>query len=168
VSVRHRLSIAAAVASSAVVVVACGPKDEITPVAPGDPQIAAATEQARATLPMFWSKYDSQEPGVDHFRIKTPMRTPHGGVEHIWVDVVSHSKLAAKGTLANDPDDLGDLKFGSAVVVDEANITDWSYDRGGKTYGGYSIRVFANRDGVEGRRKTLALLSPTPLETDVH
>jgi uncharacterized protein YegJ (DUF2314 family) len=96
------------------------------------------------------------------------MPTSDGGVEHIWVNVVSHSGMAAKGTLANDPDDLGDLKFGSAVVVDEAKITDWTYDKDGKTYGGYSIRVLANRDSVEDRRKTLAGLSPTPLETDAH
>ena len=157
-----------AILGAAVIAGGCAAKDEITPVSAGDAKVNAAIAQARATLPDFWPRFDDHEPGATAFRIKAKLKTPHGGFEHIWVDVVSHSALAVRGTLANDPADLGDLKFGSEVVVDDAAISDWSYEKDGKLYGGYTMRALMDRQSPEMQKKVGAMLPATPLESNVH
>lgn len=151
-------------AGAALVLAACGPKDQITSVSADDAKVNAAIAQAKQTLPAFWAAYDGQEPGASHYQVKAAMRTAHGGVEHIWVDVLSHSGLAVRGALANDPEDLGALKYGSSVAVDEKIISDWLYEKGGKVYGGYTIRALLDRASPDERKRVEAQLAPTPLE----
>jgi uncharacterized protein YegJ (DUF2314 family) len=138
--------------------------DLVTTVSADDSKVNAAIAQAQATLPVFWTRYDARDPAASEFRIKAKLSTPHGGVEHIWVDVTGHDPAGARGTLANDPEDLGALKFGSPVTVEPARISDWMYLKGGKIYGGYTIRALLDRGSPEERRKVEAMLPPTPLE----
>ena len=165
---RHAPGIVGAAFLATVTAAACAPQDPVTKVEAKDAKVNAAIAQARATLPVFWAKYDERFPGGSEYRIKAALPTAHGGVEHIWVDVTSHSRLAARGTLANDPDDLPDLKFGSAITVEPEKVSDWMYMRGGKVYGGYTIRALLDRQSPEDRRRVGAMLAPTPIEPDDH
>ncbi|MFI4965074.1 MAG: YegJ family protein [Caulobacterales bacterium] len=157
-----------AVVAAAVLPAGCGPRDKLIMVNDQDAKVNAAIAEARATLPMFWEKYDGQAPGVTHYEVKAQMPTPHGGFEHIWIDVESHSKLAVRGTLANDPVELKGVKFGSVVTFEPEKISDWLYERDGRIYGGYTIRALSERMTPEERRQAERQLSSTPLEASVH
>jgi uncharacterized protein YegJ (DUF2314 family) len=161
--VTRRAAILAAVLACSVAA-ACTAKDKIARVRADDPTVNAAIAQARATLPIFWKKFDAHAPGVSAYRIKAALTSAHGGVEHIWIDVLSHSGVAVRGTLANDPADLADLKFGSEVTAPVEKISDWMYQKDGKIYGAFTLRVLADRQGSAERARVRAMLPPTPLE----
>ena len=163
-----RVVLVPAAVAGAVVLASCGQADKLIIVSSKDAKVNAAIAEARATLPVFWQRYDDQTPGVTNYQIKAGLPTPHGGVEHIWIDVVNHSKLAVRGTLANDPVDLGDLKFGSEITVEPEKISDWMYERNGKIYGAYTVRALTDRANPEDQRRVAPLLSSTPLEAGAH
>lgn len=125
-----------------VFVVACGNDDRhMTYVAEDDVQVNAAMDEARKTLPYFWATKKVAAANTSDFDLKVGLPTPDGSKEHIWVNNVERRGTEISGVLANNPADLGDLKFGQTVTFTKEQISDWAFMRDGKLYGHYTTRV---------------------------
>lgn len=146
------------------VVSACAQAEDLIVVPVEDPQVDAAIAEARKTLPIFWGKFDANLAGYDRFALKVGLPTGGGAEEHIWMNVVSRSGGKVVGELANEPYDLGELKSGSRVEVDEALISDWQYQKGGKLYGHFTARALLPRANAAQRAEAAELFAPQPLE----
>lgn len=112
--------------------------DNVASLPTGDPEIAAATQMARRTLPRFFELSRARLNGT--YALK--MSIEQGGeIEHIWMSVEAYRDGVFRGRLANDPKNLGRYKFGDAVTLREADIEDWMVNTGEHRYGAYTIRV---------------------------
>lgn len=158
----------AAALALAMVLTACGPKDELVYFSPNDAEMNAAIAQARSTLPIFWNKVDQHDPAISDELVKVGLPNSHDSLEHIWMTVETHSALAVRGRLANEPVDLPRLRYRDEITVETSKISDWTYTKGGKQYGGFTIRAMLSGANPEERREIEAALAPTPLEPEQH
>lgn len=71
-----------------------------------------------------------------------------GAVEHMWIEDVGFEEDKLVGTLASDPSDIPELSKGVWVSVSPEDISDWVYRKGGRTVGGFTVRVMQKR-GLE-------------------
>ncbi len=116
-------------------------------VASDDPEMVAAVEQARQSWPDFLAAFRAQN-GED-YAVKAPV-TYEERSEFIWISVVDIEGDRIAGTLANDPADLGPLKFGSEVTVALDDLNDWAYtDSDGEMVGGYTVQVLLEKQREE-------------------
>jgi len=125
-----------------------------------DAALAAASSQARKTLPIFWKKYDQQT--SPYYGVYASFPVP-GGVENVWARPLrrEHGKVLVR--IAADPASLK-LKYGDQVWIEQGQIIDWQYASGGKLYGAYVTRALMSRVTSERRETAARLLAPTPLE----
>lgn len=152
----------------ALAVPACGQSDPpFIDVAEDDAAMNAAMDEARASLPQFWSRFDARGDGArTDFMVKAGMPAAGGGVEHIWVDLDGHADGQVKGRLANRPLYLGaDLEYGSPVEFSEAIVSDWGYSNGDVLYGHFTTRVLIAKQGDSLGDYGL---SPTPIESEIN
>jgi uncharacterized protein YegJ (DUF2314 family) len=105
------------------------------------PEMAAAIQQARETLPEFRRLLASPEPGMAHFGVKARFRVEGGGHEHCWVNDLEPRDFGVSGKLGNQPNSLPNLQLGSSVNVRDDQITDWSYERNGVYQGHFTTKV---------------------------
>lgn len=147
---------------------ACGPKDELVFFSPDDAKMNAAIAQARKTLPIFWAKLDEHDPAISDELVKVGLPNTHDSQEHIWMTVESHSAVAVRGRLANEPVDLPQLHHRDEVTAETSKISDWAYTKGGKQYGGYTLRAMLPSAKPDERREIQEMLAPTPLEAENH
>lgn len=129
-----------------------------------DEAMIAAIEEARATLPIFWARYEAQD--RDAYLLKVKLETPNGAYEHLWMTVACVADDGSvAGVLTNKPLDI-DLCIGSSVVVTPDQITDWSYWKGQTLYGNFTSRVLAPFYTRAERAELLAVLSEEPIELE--
>ena len=133
-----------------------------------DAALAAASSEARKSLPLFWAKFDAKPAGYGHYAVKAAFQTRAGATENIWVNVIGRTDGKVIGELANEPYDLGDLKVGDQVEVDEAAITDWQYSKADKLYGQFTTRALSARANAAQRAQSAELFSPQPLEAGAN
>jgi uncharacterized protein YegJ (DUF2314 family) len=164
---RKAVATAAAVLACVAAGAACQAESTYVPVPDEDKAMDAATEQARATLPVFWAKYDAAKPGETMFLVKVGMKHHKDGVEHIWMNVADHSDQKVVGYLANEPEYLDGLHAGSRVEADVADISDWAYGED-KLYGQYTTRVLLKYMSPAQRAEAMESLAATPLEPQSH
>ena len=119
------------------------PQDHTELVAPSDPEMNAAIAHARETLPRFWAAYDAHN-GQD-FMLKVAFPIQPSGAEHIWIDAVVRQGDHFTGTLADEPEYMPGLHFGSPVTFTEDQISDWMVGRAGRIYGFFTTRVLFSR-----------------------
>ncbi len=119
-------------------------------VAPDDPRMRQAEQQARQTWPQFVEAFE-QKRGSD-FAVKAPI-TVEDNTEFIWIEVTALEGDYIYGTLGNDPVDLGQLKYGSRVRVPVAELNDWVYfDPEGNLVGGYTIPLFLDQEKLKRKK----------------
>lgn len=145
------------------------PQEAFIEVAEDDAAMDAAIASAKASLPLFWGRFEARTPEYSDFTVKAGMTTAGGqGTEHIWIDLVDYRDGKIRGRLANEPVHLGEhLAYGSEVEVPESIISDWGYTKGEVIYGHFTTRVLMTRQDPDA---TLAEygLSPTPLESETN
>lgn len=124
----------------------CGNNDNppIIDVDSEDQQMNAAIEQAKATLNQFFDNYKSIE--NDGYSLKFGLKTSDDGIEHIWFNPLEIDGNTIKAECGNEPRNIPDLKLGDVRDLKRDQITDWMIVSGNKCYGGYTIRVLAERD----------------------
>lgn len=127
----------------------------------GDPEMGAAIDAARASLPRF--RTDFRERRGESFVVKVaiPIKGADGR-EHIWMSLDAIEGDSFVGRLANEPQRLAPLVKGSPYRAASSMISDWGYRRDGRMYGNYTTRVMLKRipaEQAEGLRK---VLSPQP------
>jgi hypothetical protein len=64
--------------------------------------------------------------------------------------------------------DLPQLRYRDEITVETSKSSDWTYTKGGKQYGGFTIRAMLSGANPEERREIEAALAPTPLEPEQH
>ncbi|TCU73706.1 uncharacterized protein YegJ (DUF2314 family) [Bradyrhizobium sp. R2.2-H] len=115
-------------------------RSPIVTVQTADPEMNAAIERGRATLPTFWASYVSPKPSETGHALKVRFSTRKGG-EHIWVgEVKKQPDGTFTGLLANEPRDLPGKHAGDKVSFGEADVSDWMFTRNGKIVGGETIK----------------------------
>jgi uncharacterized protein YegJ (DUF2314 family) len=122
----------------------------VTYVDDDDPQMKAAIEKARATLPDFVRALQSPKPSQRGFSIKTPI-TDGTHTEHMWLQPVTFDGKQYRGTVDNQPEKVTGVKLGSIRSIDPHQVTDWMYIDNGKLVGGYTIRVVREKLGPKER-----------------
>ncbi len=144
----------------------CKPREDIVYVEPDDVEMNAAIAEARKTLPVFWRVYEGKAPDIDTYMLKIKLPMPDGTPEHIWLDLLTHNGDAVTGTLFNKPVNLPTRKQGDVVTVPVADISDWTYRKGGMQYGHFTTRVIVKRMPTAVAEEQAAVLSQTPLEPE--
>lgn len=94
----------------------------IIQVSDDDALMRRAVEQARAEWPKFVVAYEACAGTT--FAVKSPLRH-EDNTEYIWIEVTGLEGESVQGTIANEPGNLGSLKFGSSVGVPVATLNDW-------------------------------------------
>lgn len=111
----------------------------VVEVSDDDPLMRTAVATARERWPEFVAAFEAG--AGENFSVKAPVS--HGGqTEFIWIAVTAVEGDRVYGTLANDPADLGPLKFGAKVSVKVGELNDWCYIGPGKSLvGGFTIEA---------------------------
>jgi uncharacterized protein YegJ (DUF2314 family) len=133
-----------------------------------DKSMDPAFAKARETLPLFWSKVDAGDPAITERLVKVGYPTTHGGIEYLWMDVLSHNAIAINGRLVNEPEDVPGVHSGQDVTIEPSKVADWSYSKGGKYFGQFTTRVLLEHSDPKTRREEGDRLAPTPLEPGDH
>lgn len=116
------------------------------PFATDDPAMNAAITNAQKTLPRFLAHaFDSSGASLQDALVKVGLLTVNGpnNLEHIWVRPFTQlSETEFSGVLANEPDDLGDLKINDTVEFTLSQISDQYVNSPKGLYcGNYTMRV---------------------------
>jgi uncharacterized protein YegJ (DUF2314 family) len=122
--------------------------DNVTPVAPGDPELEAVARKARARLAELRPRVERGMHPPEQLLLKAGFRTDDGNLEFMWFEVTSWQAGSWHGTLANEPKDVSRLRLGSPVSVSEPEVVDYLYENptGGRE-GGESSRILMRRQG---------------------
>lgn len=111
----------------------------------------AAIAEAKATLATFDAELKKKD--AQYYAIKKGYPTNSGSVEHCWVGYVALDGDVYVGKMDNIPANLKEpLKAGDAVRVERKDISDWMVMKGGKLYGGYTIKVM-EKHGISPPQK---------------
>lgn len=151
------------VALAIFVLAACSaPPDD--PEAEFERALAAARDEARATLSVFWDHFRQPGEGEFDFSLKAafPRRDGQSGVEEAWVHHVARAPDKIIGELSAAPRYLGDLQKGAIMEFQEGQVVDWAFFQGEKLLGHYSTRVMLPRLDSLQQEWLRSVLSETP------
>ena len=147
-------------------------QDQVIPYSEKNHSMNDAIAHAQQTLPLFFAQYyeDYEDSGefLALFSVKVEMTTSDGiGSEHIWVSpFVRTSENEFFGLLANEPEDLKNLSYGSEVTFTVDQISDWSYSRDDRAFGNFTTRVMLPDLSPEMAAQVRGFLSAEPLPAD--
>jgi uncharacterized protein YegJ (DUF2314 family) len=105
-----------------------------------DPEMNAAIQKARASLPKFWLKFTNHKIEEQGFNLKVRI-VDYNGSEHFWCGDIKGEPAKPTCVIDNEPDTVESVKMGERIDVDTAAISDWMYTRGEKIIGGQTIKV---------------------------
>jgi uncharacterized protein YegJ (DUF2314 family) len=118
-----------------------------------DAEMNAAIAEAQRRLPEFRRALDIDArrviPQIEGSLVKARFESmiTHE-VEHMWLEDAGFEGDMIVGTLSSEPDNIPEHSKGDWVTVSPEAISDWVYREGGRTFGGFSIRVMQKR-GLE-------------------
>ena len=123
--------------------VAAGEPERIVQVAATDPEMNAAKERGRASLPEFFRHLEA--PGADESQFMVKFDIVAGEeAEFVWATELERSGGRMTGVLVNQPE-YTDHRLGDRVNIAEADIIDWAYFRGAVMQGAFTNRVLLDR-----------------------
>ncbi|MER9300727.1 DUF2314 domain-containing protein [Mesorhizobium sp. M0621] len=125
------------------------PGDDKTAIfTPGDPDMAAATAQALASLDDFLALSVAPPSGTDRFKLKVKVRD--GNVtEHFWVIPFRRTETGFVGILANQPEGVHNVVLGQNIEFTRDDISDWGYRRDGRQVGSFTVCVMFKKMSKE-------------------
>ena len=118
---------------------------DVVMVEGNDPEMQAAQDEARKTLPDFIKKLHANKDPEIYFAVKAGLPTPSGDEEHIWVEDLKYEKGKFAGKLGNEPLNLPGKKTGSEVSFDESAVSDWMIASESGMEGGYTVAILQKR-----------------------
>ena len=113
-----------------------------------DPEMLAATAEARRTWPEFVKAFAQKPVSSESFSAKFPFDAPDQK-EFMWVEVLSIQGDTVVGRLGNDPVWVKDLKLGDEVTMKVSQLSDWMYLKDGEIVGGYTVKVLMDKQTRE-------------------
>jgi uncharacterized protein YegJ (DUF2314 family) len=139
---------------------ACSRKDKVVNIEPDDPEMLAAIDRARETLPQFWQAFDQKKSGESDFALKVKI-TDKNGTEHFWANDIERQGGKTMGTINNDPNIVGSVKLGDRIQIPEADISDWLYMRDGKMVGNETLKPLLKKlPAAEAEKLKKMMASP--------
>ncbi|MER8551911.1 DUF2314 domain-containing protein [Mesorhizobium sp. M0976] len=114
--------------------------DKVVSVAGGDPEMAAAIEQARAGLDDFLALADAPPSGTADFQLKVMVRDGDA-TEHFWVIPFHRTAAGFAGTLDNEPQTVHNVVAGQEIEFSRDDISDWGYMKNGRQVGSFTVCV---------------------------
>lgn len=128
---------------------ATDPDDDKTVIfTPGDPEMAAATAKALASLDEFLALSEAPPSGTDRFKLKVKVR--EGSVtEHFWVIPFRRTDAGFAGLLANQPEKVHNVVLGQNIEFTRGDISDWGYTRDGRQVGSFTVCVMFKKMSKE-------------------
>ncbi|WP_246094111.1 MULTISPECIES: YegJ family protein [Mesorhizobium] len=148
-AVRAMISLMLALAPGSAGAQGADPGDDKTIIfTPDDPEMAAATAQALASLDDFLALSEAPPSDTDRFKLKVKVRD--GNVtEHFWVIPFRRTETGFVGILANQPEEVHNVVLGQNIEFTRDDISDWGYTRGGRQVGSFTVCVMFNKMSKE-------------------
>jgi uncharacterized protein YegJ (DUF2314 family) len=122
-----------------------------------DAEMNDAISTAKKTLSFFEKNWQTME--SDGVSVKFAIPTSDGELEHIWFTPTAFNGNEVTGRCANDPVKVPSLKLGDIRTVSRDDVSDWMIVIGNRCFGGYTIRVLAQRE--PGAAPPLEFVDPT-------
>lgn len=128
-----------------------------------DPEMAAAAAKAQSTLDSFLATFDNQPAGTEHYSVKIGI-VDHGdgfaltglrsvnNVEYFWLGAMKRTKDGFRGTIANQPGIVRNIREGQEIAFTKDDIFDWMYIENGKMIGNATACPLLSR-GPENERE---------------
>jgi uncharacterized protein YegJ (DUF2314 family) len=145
-------------------------QDPVLPFAEDDWAMNTAIAQAQETLPQFLANaIGSEGASIPDALLKVGLPTVNGvnTIEHIWImpfAQLTGTELA--GILANEPQELGDLRIGDRVQFTMDQVSDWSLTSPrGLYWGNYTTRVMFDQ-GAFGDDPFETIFEAAPVPPD--
>ncbi len=118
--------------------------DRILNVARDDPEMAAAIEQARASLDEFLILSETPPAGTATFKLKLKIEDGNA-TEHFWVIPFHRTATGFAGVLANEPQAVHNVVAGQDIEFTRDDISDWGYTRDGHQVGSFTVCVMLKK-----------------------
>lgn len=119
-----------------------------------DVEMEAAFQEARDTLEAFIERIATPDPNRTYVALKVRFSPPDGSSQDIWVDNVTYTDGAFRGSMGDDIPSLR-LSFGEEIVIPPEAIVDWMIVEDGQLIGGYTIRLAYARMSSEEKERFL-------------
>ncbi len=103
-----------------------------------DPDMNAAMDAARATLPEFLALARTPRADTRLFTVKVRIRDGED-VEYFWIVPFAEENGRFSGTVDNAPDTVKNVKLGEPITFILNDIVDWSYLEGRRMRGNYTL-----------------------------
>ncbi|QDV18207.1 Ankyrin repeats (3 copies) [Gimesia panareensis] len=126
-----------------------------------DPEMLAATKQARKTFKYFWRELSWERrriiPGLDFAAVKIGFSDADMGpddpeAEHMWVSDIECNGREIRGILNNDPEWVTSVKAGDPICEPMSALSDWIFAINGRAYGGFTVNLIRGRMPASERR----------------
>jgi uncharacterized protein YegJ (DUF2314 family) len=126
-------------------------------VAANDPELIQARHEARCTVDEFIRRLQSPPSTQTDLALKASLREGDE-VEHLWLEILRiDGDSLFTGTINNDVLRLQQVTYEDTVTVSRADVSDWYAVDRDTLVGGFSVRVFRQRQsGVERIRQDSA------------
>jgi uncharacterized protein YegJ (DUF2314 family) len=131
-------------------------RDQTLWIPAGDPDMAAAMQKARSTLPDFLALADAPRPSTSLFAVKVGIPAGEHLVEYFWIDSFTHANGRFSGKIDNEPDSAKNVKLGDTITFGEDQIVDWLYLENGRVRGNYTACVLFRREPREQAEAVIA------------
>ena len=136
--------------------------DSIVSVPDDDPDMAAAIQKAKETLPDFVGILQTPTTGERFLLLKAKF-VDGVDIEHMWVADLVKDGDGFKGVVADEPKVVKTVTFKQPVKIARDQITDWMATQDGKVKGAFTTRVLLTKMTPE-QKKVFLRSMPYTLE----
>jgi len=113
-----------------------------------DPDMAAAKQKARETLPDFLVLAKTPRPTMEHLSLK--IRIEKGDQkEFFWVHPFEQKEGVFSGVVKSKPRFVRNVTYGQHIHFTEAEVADWLYIENGRMKGNYTACAVIKREPLE-------------------
>ena len=124
--------------------------DDTVPIPEDDAEMNAAMEEARRRLPDLRRALDEDArrlvPTMEGALVKARVASAiTGKTEHVWIEDAGFEADQIVGTLSSEPKNIPEFSEGDWITVSPDDISDWAYRQGGRTFGGFTVKVMQRR-----------------------
>ncbi|MHC4251131.1 MAG: DUF2314 domain-containing protein [Planctomycetota bacterium] len=136
---------------------------------PADPEVAAAIDEAQATLDDFLAALANRTPSQAHFSLRVWLvsNDSEGDAEPVrelaWLDDVRWDGIRFRGRLNREPAIVKEYARGDEVRVTRGAVADWLYIDSDRAVGGWTIRLLRKRM-TAGQREKFDEVTPYTFE----
>lgn len=117
-----------------------------------DPEMDAAIQASKASLPEFLRVFERQDTATSDFALKVHY-DDGPEPEHLWLANLSNQNGKLYGVVSNLPEFTKAVKEGETVMVDTSKVSDWKYVQNHRLVGGRTIKVLRNQLSPEERKE---------------